>query len=45
MLNKYMKGVKVLMTREREKRKKMICGIGKEKKKKGKKVKRPENIE
>lgn len=41
MLNMYMKGVKVLMMREGEK---TICGIGKEKKK-GKKDKRPENIE
>lgn len=42
MLSKYMKGVKVLMMREGEKRK---LSVGLRRKKKGKKDKRPENIE
>ena len=44
MLNKYMKGVKMLMIKEAEKRKKMTClQDWKEKENKGKKDKGPEN--
>lgn len=46
MLNKYMNGIKVLMIREGEKRKKMdFLWDWEEKENKSERVKRPENIE